>query len=78
MLHILDPVKLLHAQCVNTLVDADGGRGASAGGNCISRRILLQLNILVVHLLDVLLDLVVCRRRAAACLRLTWATSDNI
>ena len=80
MLHVLHPVELLHAQRINALVDTDSGRGSSTGGNCVPRRILLQLNILVIYLLDVLLDLVIsCSATWAStslCLRCT--TTNHI
>ena len=78
MLHVLYPVEFLHPQRVNTLVHAYCGRSASTGGNRIPRRILLQLNILVIHLLDVFLDLIVGRRRAPACFSLAYTASNHI
>ena len=48
MFDILHPVELLHPQRVNRLIHAHRARGATTRRNRIPRRILLQLNILMV------------------------------
>ena len=58
VLDLLNPVKLFHAQCIDTLIDADRRAGAAARSNRVPCRVGLQLDVFVI-LHDVLLYVVV-------------------
>ena len=67
--HILNPIKFVHSECVDTLVDTCHRGGSTTGGDRVTRRIRLQMDVLVV-LDDILLDIVFSLRTAF--LVVTW------